>query len=204
MPLIRKSPAPAAGDRLPVGGLASADADARWTAARRLGDDPDSVEALGRALAQESEPRVREAILTSLTRIGGPRAAAVITPHLRSDDAALRTAALDALRALPEAASEHLAELLADPDSDVRVLACELGRVVPQAAADRLLSRLLEREAHPNVCAAAVEVLAEVGSAQALPALDACAQRFAGEPFLAFSIRTARARISEKNGAPRG
>jgi hypothetical protein len=39
-------------------------------------------------------------------------------------------------------------------------------------------------------------VLAEVGTREALPALRACAERFAGTPFLPFAISVAIARIS--------
>ena len=45
----------------------------------------------------------------------------------------------------------------------LRLLACELTRNLPSGEAARLLCGLLEHEAEPNVCAAAVEVLAEVG-----------------------------------------
>ena len=41
----------------------------------------------------------------------------------------------------------------------------------------------------------AVEVLAEVGGAEALPALARCAERFRGTPFLEFSIKVAADRI---------
>jgi len=63
MPLIRRPagdvpPASAAGG----GGLASADADARWSAARRM-TAPDDVGALAAALDREGDPRVREAYL---------------------------------------------------------------------------------------------------------------------------------------------
>jgi hypothetical protein len=63
--------------------------------------------------------------------------------------------------------------------------------------ATRLLCRLLEHEQHPNVCAAAIDVLAEVGTRDAVPALQACAERFAGTPFLPFAVSIAIARISD-------
>ena len=54
--------------------------------------------------------------------------------------------------------------------------------------ATRVLCELLEHEPHPNVCAAAIDVLAEVGTRDAIPALKACAERFAGTPFLPFAV----------------
>jgi hypothetical protein len=55
---------------------------------------------------------------------------------------------------------------------------------------------LIEREKHPNVCAAAIDVLTEVGTPEALPTLERCAARFAATPFLPFAISVAMNRIS--------
>ena len=85
--------------------------------------------------------------------------------------------------------------LLADPDADVRLLSCELARGLPDDEANRLLCELLEVETEKNVCAAAVEVLAEIGRPEALPSLTRCATRFDGDPFIAFSIKVATERI---------
>ncbi len=46
------------------------DAESRWTAARALSGDADAVPALAAALGREPVPRVREAIMTALMRIG--------------------------------------------------------------------------------------------------------------------------------------
>jgi HEAT repeat protein len=138
---------------------------------------------------------VREAILTSLTYIGTPEAGDAMIPHVRSDDAGLRTAVLDALRAMPGVVAARLPALLADPDPDVRLLACELVRCMPGPNGSQLLCDLIQRETEANVCGAAIEVLAEVGGPEALPALARCASRYPTEPFLAFAIRIATERI---------
>jgi HEAT repeat protein len=198
MPLIRKDPAapaaPTQGDD-PRTTLALGTAEQRWAAARALAGSADGLSALGQALATETDPRVREAMLTGLARAASPEAVAALLPYLRAEDAQLRTGALDALRAMPTAIAPHLAALLDDADADVRLLACEIARGLSSQAATPLLCDLLDRETEPNVCAAAVEVLAEVGGATALPALARCAARFAGSPFLIFAIRAATARI---------
>jgi hypothetical protein len=67
---------------------------------------------------------------------------------------------------------------------------------MPAPEATRLLSGLIEREPHPNVCAAAIDVLAEVGTPDAIPALRSCATRFATTPFLPFAVSVAIARIA--------
>ncbi|HEY9219211.1 MAG TPA: HEAT repeat domain-containing protein, partial [Phenylobacterium sp.] len=164
----------------------------------QIGREPGDVQVLGEALALEADPRVREAIFTSLVRTGGDAAIGVVLPHMRSDDATLRTGALDALRAMARSTVSVLGDLLHDPDTDVRILACEIAREAPPADASRLLAEVLSRETEANVCGAAVEVLAEIGGPEALSALTACADRFPQESFLRFAIKVACERI----GAP--
>jgi HEAT repeat protein len=179
-----------------LAGLASASAEERWAAARAAAELSDAAPTLAAALPQEADSRVREAMFTSLVRIGTRDSVGSVLPMLRSNDSALRTGALDALRSSPIAARELLPELLGDPDGDVRILSCELARNLPSEQASRSLCALLAHEPEANVCAAAIEVLAEVGDQSALPTLAQCAQRFAQVPFLAFAIKLATDRIA--------
>jgi HEAT repeat protein len=208
MPLVRKDTAepnaPRDGAADLAAALKSASADARWSAARGLAASPEGVQALAEALRVETDARVREAMFTSLARIGTPHSAAVAAPYLRSDDAEVRTGALDALRAMPQAARPELPALLEDHDPDVRLLACEIVRALPGPDALGLLGALLERESDVNVCAAAVDVVAEIGDATILPALARCAERFSGEPFLVFAVKVASDRIGPPAEDQRG
>jgi HEAT repeat protein len=203
MPLVRKPPATA-----PVGpdnrssqpdnvakALLEGSDEERWNAARSAATSPDGLAALSAALSRETHPRVREAIFTSLARIRTPASAEAVAACLRSDDSSLRTGALDALRAMPDAAASCIPGLLADDDADVRLLACELVRNRPSAEAGRMLGPLLAAEHEPNVCAAAIEVLAETGAPELLPHLARCAARFPNDPFLAFAVKVASDRI---------
>ena len=197
MPLVRKPP----DKRLAVGepmaiDLRSPSADARWQAARAAEEDPKSVPALAEALGRETNIRVREAIFTALLRIGSPECVDVVLPYLRSDDAALRTSAIDVLRGIPKSVETRLVELFTDPDSDVRLLSCELARGLEfDPRAETLLS-LIETEKEANVCSAAIEVLAEIGDATALPHLARCSARFPDDPFLTFAVKAAADRIA--------
>jgi len=195
MPLVRKpsSQAPAAAARPALGKGTS---EQRWSAVRAAAERPDGLTLLAEALSRENDPRVREAIFTGLARLATPESAAVVVPYLRSDDANLRTGAIDALRAMPQACRPHLPALLDDSDADVRLLSCELARGLPDEEANRLLCNLLERETEKNVCAAAIEVLAEIGRPEAVPSLVRCGTRFAGDPFIAFSLKVATERIA--------
>lgn len=200
MPLVRKptksaSPLePSAAEVLT--GLGSANPEERWAAARKAGGIPELAAALAAGLAPETDPRVREAMFTSLARIGTRDSITGLLPMLRSNDAALRTGALDVLRSSVIATHELLPQLLGDPDVDVRILSCELARSLTSEEASRSLGALLAHETEPNVCAAAIEVLAEVGNDTALPVLAQCAQRFPQVPFLIFAIKLATDRIT--------
>ena len=209
MPLIRKPNKPSTPIAPQVAvdikqGLSSANENERWAAARAAAQSADATDVLLAALAAEQSPRVREALFTSLATIGSPQSVQAIVDFIRSDDAAVRAAALDALRARVDAIRTHIPALLSDSDSDVRILSCELARSLPNEEATRLLSELLTREDQPNVCAAAIEVLAEAGGPEALAVLDACAVRFADTPFMSFAIQVAKSRIQAQSAAPHG
>jgi HEAT repeat protein len=109
-------------------------------------------------------------------------------------------AVIEALQALPGAILPFMDRLFEDEDSDIRILATELARNMPAPEATGILCALLAKEPHPNVCAAAIDVLAEVGTRDAVPVLQACAERFAATPFLPFAVSTAIARISDAKG----
>jgi HEAT repeat protein len=134
--------------------------------------------------------------MTALMRIGDEASVQALLPYLGSHDAGQRAAAIEALQALPEAVAPFMPVLLGDGDSDIRLLATELARNMPAPQVTQLLCELIERESDPNVCAAAIDVLAEVGTRDAVPALRSCAQRFAATPFLPFAIAAAIARIT--------
>lgn len=203
MPLIRRdrlqsgtnedaSGEPSRGDA--VRQLRHADAQVRWNAARALGHEAGATEALREALSNETSAEVREAIFTSLVQICTDASAGVAAAFIRSETAAMRTAALDALAIMPGPTQRLLPGLLADADADVRLLSCELARSLSPDVATRLLGDLLGHERDPNVCGAAVEVLADVGTSAAVAPLLACKARLSHEAFLGFAIDEAVAR----------
>jgi HEAT repeat protein len=209
VPLIRKDPtgspvpAPAAA-RQPIEVPHTGTTDERRAAAYALGATLDGTKPLGEALKMETDPRVREAIFTSLVRLGGRESVDAVVPYLRGEDASLRVGALDALRAMIGAVRPMLPALLTDPDADIRVLSCDLVRELPAPEATRLLCDVLAHEPELNVCAAAVDVLAEIGDADALPFLKNCAARFNDARFLTFAVRIAMERIVSERPAGHG
>ena len=199
MPLISKDPtvpAAAAHDLATLANaLARGSEEERWAAARTIAELPGGASTLGDALRHETSAKVREALFTSLARIGTPECVEIALPYLRSDEALLRTQAWDALAAMPDSLAPYLHALLHDPVADVRIFACELARNFPHDVALPLFCEMLDAEMEPNVCAAAVDVLAESGGFAALPALERCAERFRAIPFLSFSLGVAIDRL---------
>jgi HEAT repeat protein len=203
MPLVRTAPspspppkkAPRVSRKAELERLGSADAPARRAAARALSGVAAAAPALAARLADEADPSVREALFASLVAVGGAKAATLVAPFLKSDDAGLRGGALEALQLLDADAVPVVDDLLADADADLRILVVEVLRGWPGELATPRLQRLIEGDPHVNVCGAAVDVATEVGTDALLAPLAALRARFPGEGFLAFAIDIARTRI---------
>jgi HEAT repeat protein len=166
----------------------------RW-AARDLAEHIDAAPALCAHILKETDASVREVIFTTLTCLGSEAVVDGMVPLLRSDDANLRNSAIEVLSSLPKLIGPRIEALLKDADPDVRIFTVNLLGDLRHADVARWLSQVLQEDAHVNVVAAALEVLAEVGSAEALPALKQARIRFADDPFIGFAADLAEQRI---------
>lgn len=175
--------------------LKSGDAEARRWAARDLAEHPEAAAVMGQCLLQEADRSVCGALFTSLERIASPAAAAALLPLLRSEDAALRTGAIEVLATMPAAVAPRIEALLTDADPDVRIFTVNLLGDLPHERVPSWLLQVLQHEAEVNVVAAAIEVLAEVGQPVHLPALRQARARFPDDEFVAFAVDLATQRI---------
>lgn len=175
--------------------LHEADATRRRWAARDLVQHPSTAAALCARLGEEGDAQVREALFTSLVRIGGAVAAAGLVPLLRSEDAALRNGAIEALAQLPQDVAPHVDALLGDADPDVRIFAVNLLGALAHPRVPAWVVQVLQHEREPNVVGAALEVAVEAAGAEALPALRALPARFPGDPFIGFAAQLALQRV---------
>lgn len=173
----------------------------RRAAVYAMADIPGSITVMAQMLRTETELSVREALMHVLANDATPVAVDALTQCLRSEDAALRNQALDFLKGMPSAVEPFMDTLLNDPDSDVRILAVNMLDALPNKAAQDWLIDLLERERHINVCTAVVDVLAEIGTEDALPALLGLKDRFPREPFLKFAVDLTVRRIRGEGGS---
>jgi HEAT repeat protein len=174
--------------------LGDPNAEQRRTAARSLGAYSEAGSALCRAAVAETNDSVREAIFTALIRIGSPAADALV-PLLASENAPLRNAAIEALKTMPEAVGAHFDQIISGP-TDVRIFGVEIVGGLQHPDTPRRLIRVIEEDAELNVCAAAVEALAECGEPEAIEPLKRLLTRFPDEPFLKFAVDTALKRIA--------
>ena len=178
-----------------VAELADSNPVARRWAARDLAAFPEAAAALVARLAKETDAAVREAILTSLTLIGNRAAVEGLVECLRSEDASLRNEAIEAMKNLPEAVAPIMAGLLADPDPDVRIFAVNILESLRHPDVEQWLIEVIRKDEHVNVCATAVDLLGEVGTEAAVPALEALKARFPDEPYIVFTADLALKRI---------
>jgi HEAT repeat protein len=175
--------------------LNDADPQVRRWAARDLLDYPDASAELLARLQCETEISVREVILTSLTRIGGPVAVAGLVDWLRSEDAQMRNEAIEAMKALPVEVAPIMGGLLVDEDSDVRIMAVNILESLQHPKVEEWLIDVIDRDLVVNVCGTAVDLLGEVGSSAAVDALQRLKQRYPAEPYIQFAADLALKRI---------
>lgn len=175
--------------------LADADPAARRWAARDLAYFPEAAAALIGRLEEEADASVRTALLTSLTEIGDAVAVQGLVGYLRSEDVALRNEAIEAMKHLPDAVAPIMAGLLADCDPDVRIFAVNILESLRHPDVEKWLIQAVSCDAHVNVCAAAVDLLGEVGTEAALDPLEKLKLRFPGEPYIVFAADLALQRI---------
>ncbi len=169
----------------------------RRQAARELAHLAEGIPILCDHLERESAVSVRSVIMTSLIQSRSREAAEGLIRYLRSENTALRNAAIEALQEMPGEVAPFMEALLEDPESDVRIFAVNILAVLPNPHAPEWLQKVILEDGHVNVCAAAVDCLAEVGTPASIPALKQLRLRFGDQPFMTFAIEAALKRIGE-------
>ncbi|MBV5299659.1 MAG: HEAT repeat domain-containing protein [Rhodoferax sp.] len=177
--------------------LTDASATARRWAARDLVNCPNAAAALVNQLKCESDLSVREVILTTLTRLGDATAVAGLVDCLRSEDAALRNEAIEAMKQLPDEMAPIMRGLLTDADPDVRIFSVNVLESLRHPEVECWLIDVINQDVQINVCATAVDLLSEVGTAAALEPLERLKARFADEPYIQFAADLALRRIKQ-------
>ena len=177
--------------------LRSDEPSRRRRAARELARFPDGIPILCEHLEREPAVSVRSVIMTALIQSRSRAAVEGIIRYLRSENTALRNEAIEALQEMPGEIAPFMEALLSDPESDVRIFAVNILSVLPDSRAPEWLRDVILEDGHVNVCAAAVDCLAEIGTPASIPALKELRLRFGDQPFMTFAIDAALKRIGE-------
>jgi HEAT repeat protein len=175
--------------------LRDLDPTARRWAVRDLADCPEASSILVAHLQSEQNSSVREIILTTLTQLGDELAVDGLVDCLRSEEVSLRNEAIDAMKQLPTEVAPIMGKLLKDPDPDVRIFAVNILESLRHKHVEAWLREVIEQDQHVNVCATAVDLLGEVGSASSREALENLKKRFPDEPYICFAADLALKRI---------
>ena len=181
--------------------LSHEDPSLRRAAAVALESQPTGAEAVVERLREEENSEVLASLINTALTHGTEEMGEVLLELIRVDDAARRTLAVDALRTLPSDRAHFLVERIADEDPDVRILVVNTLQQVASEEVEAVLVEHLGQESHPNVVAAIVEALLEVGSASSVEALRAAKDRFADEAFLTFAIDAAAGELERRGEA---
>jgi HEAT repeat protein len=177
--------------------LEDSDATVRRHAAQKIASCLDAATALVSRLKREENTAVREAILNSLLRLHDPSIGRGLADCLRSEDAALRNDVIEAFKQLGGEVAPILRSLLADPDPDVRIFVVNILNSERHPDVEQWLIEVIERDAHVNVCATAVDLLCEVGTEASIDPLLRIKTRFAREAYIQFAASLALKRIRE-------
>jgi HEAT repeat protein len=175
--------------------LCSGESALRRQAARELAHLAEGIPMLCDHLEREPAVSVRSVIVTSLIQSRSRAAVEGLICYLRSENTALRNEAVEALQEMPDEIEPYMEALLSDPESDVRIFAVNILSALPHPRAPEWLNTVILEDDHVNVCAAAVDCLAEVGTPASIPALKELRLRFGDQPFMTFAIDAALKRI---------
>jgi HEAT repeat protein len=175
--------------------LSAPDPVTRSQAARAAAAYPECRPMLLAHLATEPELAVRANLLTTLIKTQSAEVAQGLIAYLRSEDVSLRNDVITALQQMPQAIAPHMPALLRDPDMDVRIFALSIVRGMRSPEVEAWLLDVIAHESNMNVCATALDALAEIGTPDMIPAIQTLSLRFNNE-FIRFAVDVATRRIS--------
>lgn len=182
----------------------------------RTGDPDDCAHVLGQwetlplsarteamvRLRAEPPTQLQQILLNHLVPDLQPGEMPELLDLLGSDNAGLRNQVIDALAQvqgddLREQLCQLLRERLQSEDTDVRILTLNLiaGLEWPDLLPD--VEQVMARDSEVNVCMTALDAVLVLGDEKQRSAVEALGHRFPDEPFVAFSVEQARAKLQE-------
>ncbi len=166
----------------------------RLQAARAAAQYPQHSAAFCAHLETETDPVVTASLLTALIKTQAVAVAGCLLQYLRSENVGLRNEVISALQQMPQAIAPHMHDLLRDSDVDVRIFALNILAGMRNLQARDWLLEVIAHDPHINVCATALDALAEIGTPDMIPVLEALATRFNND-YIRFAVDVAIRRI---------
>jgi len=152
---------------------------------------------LGASLEHNGFLTLRQAILDGQLDLGDPAMLEEMVRWFEGCDAAARAHAAESLKALSLDLLPLLTRLLAHPDPHLRLFGVGLLEFRRDPDVERQLIAVLERDADLRVSAAALDLLCEVATKEAIEPLERLKARFASEAYVQFAVTLAIKRIRE-------
>jgi HEAT repeat protein len=165
--------------------LGEADPDVRRRATLDLSKDRHGIPALLAAYPRETDPAVREAMLTVLAEHDVVVVARAFADDLADDDVVVRNAAATALESMPGAVALLIDELLRDPCVRTRTMAMTVLAGLQHPDVPTWLADVVGQDNDENVVAAAVDAALAAGD-ETGELLEVAVRRFPDNPYLGF------------------
>lgn len=164
-------------------------------------------QAMLQRLADSHEARFQVLVLNRLMDGLSEAELGALLELLGSEDAALRNQVIDALaqvrdRDIEASLLQALEQRLNHEEADQRILSINLLAHWNAPQALQRLAEHLSEETHLNVAMTIVEVLVSAEATQHWSAIESLAQRFADEPFVRFTLQSARRRLADASSEP--
>lgn len=168
----------------------------RW-AARDLAQYKEASQFLLERLEKEKDISVREVILSSLLAIRDEVAVKGLIELLKSDDAHLRNEVIETLKQMPEEVAPYIERLIKSEEPDLRIFAINIMESLRHPKVLEWLKEILENEENVNVCATALDLVAEIETDEILSSIKKVKEKFKDEPYIQFVSDLAIGRINE-------
>lgn len=169
-----------------LGQLCDEDVVKRRDAARALLTTGCPASALVERLWVEPQLSVREALFTTLAHMADETALKGLVGCLTSEDTCLRNEAIAALKQVTPLLEPYLRPVLESPDADLRIFAFNVLSTPKNADHLAWVEPFIRAEENVNVCAAALEMLVEVGDCTLTSLIGELKTRFFDEDYIQF------------------
>lgn len=177
--------------------LASLSPLERRLSARMLAGRPEALQPLLDALKRETVLAAQSAMLQALIQIPGGHVVDELLTLVHTADITLRNNIIMSLWTRPLELVMRIQPWLHSGDPDHRIMAINMLSGTRNPIVTPFLLDIIEYDSELNVVITALDGLAEVGTADLIPKIEAVSNRFSGDSFVSFAIEATLERLRE-------